>query len=40
MHFVKNSTQGCDVTKDMKISYVVANNIGTKKIGVVYMVHL
>jgi len=37
---VKNSTQGCDVTKDMKINYVVGNIVGTKKIGVVYMVHL
>jgi hypothetical protein len=37
---VKNSTQGCDVTKDMEINYVVANIVGIKKIGDVYMVHL
>jgi hypothetical protein len=37
---VKNSTQGCDVSKDMKLSYVVANIVGIKKTGDVYMVHL
>jgi hypothetical protein len=37
---VKNSTQGCDVTKDMKINYAVANIVAIKKIGVVYMVPL
>ncbi len=40
MHLVKSSTQDSDVSKDMKINYVVANIVGTKKIGVVYMVHL
>ncbi len=40
MHLVKNLTQGCDVSKDMKQNYVVANIVGTKKIGDVYMVHL
>jgi hypothetical protein len=37
---VKNSIQGCDVSKYMKINYVVANIVGTKKVGDVYMVHL
>jgi hypothetical protein len=40
MHWVKNLAQGCDVSEDMKQNYVIANIVGTKKIGDVYMVHL
>jgi hypothetical protein len=40
MHLVKNSTQGCDVSKYMKINDVVANIVGIKKTGDVCMVHL